>query len=221
MLDILVPVMRRPQNAAPFMRSLRATVTEEEAVACVIADDDDTNTIEAWSIETQCDILLSGMAAGTFPQKINHGFKHTERPWVMLVGDDVCFHPNWFEAAVRCIEQSGCMVIGTNDLGNGAVVSGQHATHMLINRQYVIDLGASWDGPGVVCHEGYRHSYVDDEMVRRAKQLGTWAFARDSIVEHMHPAWGKGEHDDVYAMGGASMGADSVLFVQRCSANGA
>lgn len=220
MLDILVPVMRRPQNAAPFMQSLRATCTEDEAAVVVIYDADDVETQTAWGIEL-CDSVDSGYAAGTFPQKINVGFRCTERPWVMLVGDDVRFHPNWFEAAVRCIQQSGCMVIGTNDLGNGAVVSGQHATHMLINRQYVNDLGASWDGPGVVCHEGYRHSYVDDEIVRRAKQLGTWASARDSIVEHMHPAWGKGNHDDVYAMGGASMGADSQLFVQRCSANGA
>lgn len=214
MLNILVPVMRRPQNAEPFMQSLRATCTEEEADVVAIYDADDTDTMMAWQ-DVMAAVLQCPVPAGTFPQKINHGFNHTDRPWVLLVGDDVQFHPNWYEAAVRCIQQSGCMVIGTNDLGNGAVTAGQHATHMIINRQYVMDLGASWDGPGVVCHEGYHHSYVDDEIVHAAKQRGTWASAHDSIVEHLHPGWGKSPHDEVYALGGSTMPIDAQLFHQR------
>lgn len=218
MIDILVPVMQRPQNAAPFMESLAATVVlDADVKVTVIPGPDPTvDEITAW-VSAGARVTTCRRQPGSFPQKINHGYILTAEPWMLLVGDDVRFHAGWFEAAVRYMESSGCQVIGTNDLGNGAVTSGQHATHPIINREYVDNLGASWDGPGYVCHEGYRHCYVDDEIVHVAKQRGTWTSALDSIVEHMHPCWGKAEHDDVYAIGGASMAVDSQLFHHRRS----
>jgi hypothetical protein len=110
-------------------------------------------------------------------------------------------------------------VVGTNDLGNPRVTSGEHATHLLIRRSYVDEHGASWDGPKTVCHEGYRHWYVDDEIVTAAKQRGTWAMALGSVVEHLHPMWGKGEPDEVYLAGQASAKADAELFQARCRQN--
>jgi hypothetical protein len=71
----------------------------------------------------------------------------------------------------------------------------------------------------VVCHEGYRHWFVDDEIVWTAKQRGVWAFAAGSIVEHLHPYWGKGEMDSVYALGQEHAEADKALFIARAAAN--
>ncbi len=71
----------------------------------------------------------------------------------------------------------------------------------------------------MVCHEGYKHWYVDDEVVTVAKQRGAWGMALGSIVEHLHPAWGKGETDDVYTLGQSHADADKALFLKRTRAN--
>jgi hypothetical protein len=106
-------------------------------------------------------------------------------------------------------------VVGTNDLGNARVMAGEHATHLLIKREYIDEVGASWDGPGVVCHEGYRHWFVDDEIVSAAKQRNEWGMALASVVEHLHPLWGKSEDDDTYRLGVRYQAADGKLFRKR------
>jgi hypothetical protein len=110
-------------------------------------------------------------------------------------------------------------VIGTNDLGNPRVTSGEHATHLLVRRSYVDDMGSSWDGPKVVAHEGYGHWFVDDELVTAAKQRGVWAMALGSLVEHLHPAWGKANDDDVYELGESHATTDRETFEARCKIN--
>jgi len=94
-------------------------------------------------------------------------------------------------------------------------MAGDHATHMLIRRSYIEEQGASWDGPGIVCHEGYRHWYVDDEIVTAAKLRGEWAMALGSFVEHLHPIWEKGEQDATYELGQSFAKDDAKLWKQR------
>lgn len=216
---VLVPVLGRPLNAAPFMTSLRASGADLAKVY-VIADLDDTATREAWE-GAGANVLgyeFSG-GPGTFAQKANIGYTITSQPWMLLVGDDVKFHPGWLDHAQHAA-RDGAHVIGTNDLHNPRVVAGEHATHLLVRRAYVDERGASWDGPKVVCHEAYRHNFVDDEIVRVAQQRGVWAMAKDAKVEHLHPAWGGAESDDVYALGMSSFDADRDRFLERVKAHG-
>jgi len=70
-----------------------------------------------------------------------------------------------------------------------------------------------------VCHEGYRHWYVDDEIVTAAKERGVWQAALGSIVEHMHPMFGKAADDDVYTAGQAHAQQDRVTFQRRLKAH--
>lgn len=208
---VLVPVMRRPQNAAPFMASLRASTGL--ATVYAVADADDTETIAAWTA-AGASVLVRDGAEGTFAEKVNYGYRNTDEPWVFIVGDDVRFHAGWLDHA-QAIAGDTRHVIGTNDLGNPRVVAGDHATHLLIRRSYVDEQGASWDGPKIVAHEGYRHWYVDDEIVTAAKQRGVWAMALGSVVEHLHPAWGKADTDDVYGLGQAHASEDQAVFEKR------
>lgn len=209
-----MPVLRRPQRAAPFMHSLRETAGPAVCRVTVIAGLDDVHTAIAWA---QCgaNVTFCDAEPGSFAQRVNYGYRRTRREWMLLVGDDVHFHHQWWQRALAEAERSGANVIGTNDLGNGAVMAGQHATHMLIRRSYVDEVGAGWDGPGVVCHEGYRHCFVDDEIVTAAKDRGTFLPVLTSVIEHLHPAWGKSEIDETYAIGAESMGADRLTYERR------
>lgn len=205
---VIVPVLRRPQNAKPFMTSLRATTGL--ATVYAVANHDDPETAKAWEAAGAEVLYADGIS---FASKVNAGYGQTSEPWLFITGDDVRFHPGWLDHA----QAVGADVVGTNDLGNPRVVRGEHATHMLIRRDYADQVGASWDGPGSICHEGYRHWYVDDEIVTAARMRGVFAHAPGSIVEHLHPAWGKGAQDDVYELGQSSQAVDQALFVERAS----
>lgn len=224
---VLVPVMRRPHNAAPFMASLRASTGLAHCYA--IADEDDPITAAAWR-EAGATVLVRPGSAGTFAEKVNWGQRMTRRdwddfdgdgrgePWLFVCGDDVRFTADWLDQTQQVARLApAARVIGTNDLSNPRVVAGDHATHLLISREYVDEQGASWDGPGVVAHEGYGHWYVDDEIVFAAKQRGVWAMADRAIVDHLHPMWGKGVDDEVYRLGQSKAKTDGDLFEQRCA----
>lgn len=153
---VLVPVMKRPQNAEPFMQSLRASTGL--ATAYAIYDEADTDTRDAWKAAGAQLIQSSGPS---FATKINDAYRATSEPWMFLTGDDVRFHPGWLDHTQFAATITEAGVVGTNDLANPRVLRGEHATHLLIRRSYVDEQGASWDGPGVVCHEGYRHWFCN------------------------------------------------------------
>lgn len=211
-VDVVVPVLHRPQNVGRLMDSLRATTGM--ATAWFIVEDGDFEEMEA--VQAAGAQLL--FHSGTFAQKVNSWYQTVTRnvaPWVLLVGDDAVFRSGWLDHALAQAKLSGAKVVGTNDLANARVTRGEHATHMLIARDYIDEIGASWDGPGVVCHEGYHHWFVDDEIVTAAKQRGVWAPCLTSIVEHMHPIAGKAPDDEVYQKGRECADADRRRFYRR------
>jgi hypothetical protein len=217
---VLVPVLGRPEHAAPFMASLRASTGLARAYA--ICDRGDEDAATAWK-QAGATVLLPLDPAddrpGTFAEKVNEGYRVTSEPWLLLTGSDVRFHPGWWDHALAAAEGDRFSVVGTNDLGNPRVMAGEHSPHPLVRRLYVDQVGASWDGPGIVCHEGYQHNFVDDELVTAAKQRGTWTPALASRVEHLHPFWQKAELDEVHKLGQSSFEEDRKLFEERLRAH--
>jgi hypothetical protein len=207
---VVVPVMRRPGNAAPFMASLGASGADAHAYA--IADADDTETIEAWRA-AGATVLLSDRGS-RFGEKVNAGYQRTAEEWMLLVGDDVRFHPGWLQAA---LDAAGDRydVVSTNDLARDDL--DRLAVHPLIRRSYIDDQGASWDGPGLVAHEGYRHWYVDREWSQVAGDRHALVYAADAVIEHLHPIWGKAATDPVYAAGQAAAQDDHRIYRRRWS----
>ena len=212
-VTVIVPVLHRPQNVRPFMESLRASTGL--ATAWFVCEPDD---VIQWG-EVEKHGAHRVVHPGTFAQKVNAVASEVSTPWMFLAGDDVVFRPGWLDHAQFIAKTHGAQVVGTNDLGNARVMAGEHGTHLLISTAYVRDVGASWDGPGKVCHEGYTHWFVDDEIVTAAKQRDVWMSAPGSIVEHNHPAWGKAPDDDVYRKGQANAQRDQATFRKRVKAH--
>lgn len=212
-VDVIIPVLHRPQNVQPLMESLRASTGL--ATAWFVCESDDE--------EQQAEVIrcggevLSATDCHTFAEKVNFAYGATSAPWVLLVGDDVRFRPSWLDAALDVARRYHSDVVGTNDLCNERVMRGEHATHPLIRRSYIDEQGASWDGPGVTCHEGYHHWFVDDEIVTVAKQRLTFQAAMASQVEHLHPITGRVAIDEVYELGSAHVKEDKALFAARCA----
>jgi glycosyltransferase involved in cell wall biosynthesis len=211
---VIVPAMRW-KNAERFMASLRASTGLATAYAVADRARMEGQAAEAWRA---AGATVIDADAHTFAERMNAGYQATSEPWLFVVGDDVQFHPGWLDQAqARAGDQFH--VVGTNDLGNPRVMAGGHATHMLVRRSYVDEIGASWDGPKVLAHEGYRHWFVDDEIVTAAKQRGVWVMALESVVEHLHPLFGKGEPDDIYKIGESHAAQDRETFDRRLRDN--
>jgi hypothetical protein len=214
---VIVPVLRRPASAAPFMASLAASGAPLARVYAV-ADADDADTAQAWKEAGAQVLTWHGPSPGTFAQKVNIGYRATSEPWLLLAGDDVKFHAGWLDHAQHAA-RDGADVIGTNDLHNPRALAGEHSPPLMIRRAYVDEQGASWDGPRVIAHEGYRHWYVDDEIVTAAKQRGAWQMAAHAKIEHLHPLWGLAPGDATYQLGQSSAEADREVFARRCQVN--
>lgn len=208
-VDIFIPTLNRPHNIEPLMVSLRASTGL--ALPWFIVEEGDDATIA--EVERCGGYWIEH--SGTFAEKINFAYTQTDAPWVFLAGDDVRFRPGWLDHAQDIARRYNARVIGTNDLANAKVMRGEHATHMLISRQYIDELGASFDGPGVVCHEGYRHWYVDNEIVTTAQKRHTFQVALASEVEHLHPMVGKAPNDECYEIGTQNADRDKRLFEAR------
>lgn len=187
---ILVPVLRRPHRVQPLLDSIKAA-TSQPWRALFICDPYDLKEQEAVQAAGGRFLIVSG----NYAQKINTAVKATSDPLLFLGADDLHFHPGWLEAAQALLSDT-IGVVGTNDLGNRRVMAGDHSTHSLVTRWYA-QLGTI-DEPDKVLHEGYPHEFVDDEFIATAKKRGAFAHASDSIVEHLHPLWGKAPTDELY-----------------------
>jgi hypothetical protein len=214
-VTVIVPVLHRPDNVAPLVTSLRASTGLAEALFVTEVDD-----LLEWAAISKAGAKHI-VHPGTFAEKVNAAMEHVTTSRIFITGDDVVFRPGWLDHLQFFADTFGAKVIGANDLGNHRVMAGQHATHMLIDVDYINEQGASWDGPGIVCHEGYRHWFVDDELVTVAKQRGVFQVALGSIVEHMHPIFGKAKDDDVYRLGQSHAQQDQALFRKRFMAHAA
>lgn len=218
---VVVPVLGRPQNAAPLAANL-ADVTELDYRLVFVCSPDDTEQQRACE-DTYGDTLmmLADPGPGDFARKVNAAYRLTEEPWIFQAADDVRFEPGWDTALMSRARTTGALVIGTQDSGNPMVKAGRHSTHTLVARSYADDPGASMDGPGTVFSEAYGHQWTDTELVQLAMARGVWAFCDDARVTHLHPFWvgkparGKMPLDATYTRGMSTSTEDSRLFQQR------
>ena len=151
-----------------------------------------------------------GPEVHSFGHRINAMFERTTEPYFFMGADDVWFQPRWYEVARSYMDSiPGGGVVAVNDLWNGS------GTLALIARSYIEECDGTMDGTGPVIHRGFAHSFSETELFDTAKARGRFAYARESIVEHVHPYAGKSEWDDVYTLGYSTSAQDEALFKSR------
>ena len=207
-IAVIVPVLNRPAAAEPFMRSWSASHPAGTRVYAV-TDQEDTATRQAWYDAGA--VVLTSDRGSTFAAKVNYGYEATSEPWLLLLGDDVRFHQGWVTAALAASELGP--VVSTNDGARDDL--DRLAVHPMMSRRYITERGASFDGPGLIAHEGYLHWYVDREWSFLAVERGALVYAPDCLIEHMHPIFGKGRMDDTYQLGQAAAEHDRRTYTLR------
>lgn len=138
--------------------------------------------------------------------------------------DDLRFEEGWLGPLLELAEADpDAGVIGTNDLsGSRSNLEGRHATHYLVRRSYSEGAPAVPDvDPPAAYFEGYVHNFVETELIDVAIERGAFRSCLESIVEHLHPAWGKAEPDEVYDLASSAWNDDRALYRARREARGA
>lgn len=222
MIAVLVPVLDRPERAAPLVESIDAASTLVTRVVFLVTDGDDAQLAACLATDAMTVVVPFPLDGGDYARKVNYGVLCTEEPWLLQAGDDLAFHPGWDTEALALDTGPHVGVIGTNDLGNPLVKQGRHSTHSLIRRAYVEEHGTI-DEPGKALHEGYWHCWVDNELIETAKRRRAYYAARRSHVEHLHPIWPvrghsrerKGTDDATYQRGQLRYREDHALYMAR------
>ena len=219
LVAILVPVLRRPHRVRPLLASIVEATPEPHRILFLATAGDAPEIAEiiaAGADHRQVSLeVLPPNRVGDYARKINHGYRVTSTPFVFLGADDLAFRPGWLTAGLAHFDDPAIGVVGTQDLApTERARTGQHATHFLVRRSYA-DQHGTIDEPGKILHEGYPHEYVDDELIGTAKHRAAWAFAFDSITEHLHPSWGKAPTDQLYARQRQRMSAGARTLARR------
>jgi hypothetical protein len=142
-IDILVPVLGRPQRAGIVASSMRDSTSSEYRLYFLCSRGDDAEIVachEAGGIVFVTDFPEQG----NFARKINYGYRMTDGEFLLVGADDLRFERGWDEAALKIAEETGAGVIGTNDLHNPRVLQKRHSTHPLVRRSYIEHLHPLW-----------------------------------------------------------------------------
>lgn len=211
MIDILIPTLGRAKVLQALHENIEEATTLLPHTVVYVLDTDDTDSWEAVADLEAVTIAQNG----TYAQKINAAYKQTESVLVSPTADDVLFYPNWLEAAATEFDNPAVNVVGTDDL-SPVTKDRTHATMPILRRSYVESQGAAFNERGTIFHEGYHHNFCETETCQLAQHRKCWAFATDSVIEHIHPAWGKRPTDATDAKGNEQgWHDDEVLFKQR------
>lgn len=215
MIDILIPVLGRPENAEPVVEGIHTGTLTHAFRILFICNEDDSAQIKACR-STGEDVLVVPWPAGPsdYPRKMNLAFQHTDGEWVLLGADDIVPRRCW---ATTALEKAGSRfhVVATNDQANRQVMSGLFGTHCLVRRSYVTERGASHGERGTLFHEGYDHNFCDRELCGVARERGVYAFSKQSVIEHRHPNWRTAKNDSTYDKGRENWKSDLELFLSR------
>lgn len=204
---ILVPALNRPHRVKPLLSSIRDNTLESHRVVFICDRDD---------IEQRMAVHAAGLTPlihdGSYAQKINHAIACTTEPLLFLAADDLDFKAGWLQAASAHLTDT-VHVVGVNDLLERRPGRAGHATHFLMSRRYATRRTID-DQRGPLC-EQYTHSFVDDELIATATRRGTYTYAPDAHVEHLHPMNGKSDDDTTYQLGREHFRRDRRLFNAR------
>lgn len=207
MIVVFVPAMR-PERLPALRANILSTIGPDDEVQ--------------WGYGDECAEVIEGFGdygVRTFRDPDNRWGHRVnllfdligKTPWhecIFLGADDLLFHEGWAEAALaRMREVDGVVVV--NDLHN------PRGTAALVSVRYIREQSGCVDTDDVVIYPGYHHNYSDNELFETAQSRGRYAYCAESVVEHLHPAAGKGKDDDVYRLGRSHLDEDTALYHSR------
>lgn len=185
-LVIFVPSRGRPQNIEDLLFSLQETKTASELI--VIVDDDD-ETLDQY-IELGCKIMMIAKQGKGMAKPLNFAaniFKDDYRHFAFIGDDHRPRTEYWDQKLINALDEVGTGIAYGDDLLQGENLP----TAVAMSGDIVRALG------GMV-PPGFIHLYLDNFWMQLGKDLKSFIYLPDVIIEHLHPVAGKAEWDENY-----------------------
>jgi len=208
---IFIPAFKRSNRFQAVIDNITANTPENTYKIYFILEKNDQPSIDE-CIHLDLNFYLNEHEA-CYAGAINTAYEKTTEPYFFTGADDLNFHTGWLSKALDCME-NGKEVIGTNDMGDIPIGEARDATHYLISRKYIQEQSGRIDCPNMVLYP-YEHNYTDKEFIETAKARGVYAYAKESLVEHLHWAWNKAKMDETYQRGFESNERDRQTYLSR------
>ena len=223
MFDILIPSYGRPDRLYDVVDNiLKNSIAEHNILFGVEYEQVGIYVSELSKIEYEyIDVISSPKEGiGSYARSINILYqdcihKNTENTHFFCASDDLNFHPGWDQTLLDAVAANpDKLVFGTNDLFNKEVRRGTHATHYLVDYNYISDFGGTLDNSYPVLYE-YRHNYCDTEFIDTAKKRGLFLPVLESVVEHNHHYAHKSDLDETYRKNMQTVREDRRTYDRR------
>jgi len=203
-MDIVIPTYRRIAN---ILRTYDQLKDFNVLFVCHESDIESQQTVRNLGLIPIMDYQPPSGVNAT-----NRGYWAATSSLIVIGQDDFNWHDGWLEAA----EAYEKPVVGFND-GYVGHEETQHSVGWLVNRAYVEIYSLANGFPNSIFCPLYKKNYADDELNETVKNRGMFAYARDALVEHLHPGFGKAPQDDTYAVLDQFSEQDHQLYLSRKS----
>jgi glycosyltransferase involved in cell wall biosynthesis len=212
MLDIYIPTFGRGEKLVELVAHIQES-TPRATVVLILEEEDGLSREEAAKTTA---VRVINHRSKTYAGAINSAWEVMDSDLFFVGADDIRFTPGWEEIAID--EMVGnTMVVGTNDLHNQEVLTGDHATHYLVRGKYIRTNSGTFDRTYPVLYEGYSHNYTDAEFIKTAQFRGVFRPCLDSVVEHFARAYGLQSPDATHAKTREKVQEDTRLYEERSS----
>jgi glycosyltransferase involved in cell wall biosynthesis len=183
---ILVPSRGRPQNIEDLLFSLQETKTASELL--VIVDDDD-ETLDQY-VELGCKVRIIAKQGKGMARPLNFAanlFKDDYRHFAFIGDDHRPRTEYWDQKLIDALDEVGTGIAYGNDLLQGENLP----TAVAMSGDIVRAL------KGMV-PPGFIHLYLDNFWMQLGRDLKSFIYLPDVIIEHLHPIAGKAQWDENY-----------------------
>lgn len=188
LVSVVIPSLNRPGKLRDCLEQLLTASPEVEVIVAAHPDDKATQRMVK-----RLAVVKLVTTPGTSVEAWNIGAAAASGDYLVLGADDLWFYDGWYEAALEAMAKlGGHGLVAFNDL---SPLAGRLATHYMVSRNYAVN---EWGG--FLAAPYYKKQWIDNEATHRARRDERFIYAEDSVVEHMHPVWDKGENDSTYQM---------------------
>lgn len=207
-LLMIVPTRGRPHAVEPLVQAWRETGSQ--AALMIALDDDDPELSRYWGAFARVEDM-SRIYALTMPRRrlagtlnlfaVEHALQYAG---IGFMGDD---HrprtPGWDTRFAECLSGGGPGIVYGNDL----LVGQLFPTAVMMTADIISTLG-------YMCPPGFTHLCLDLVWRDWGERLGRLTYLEDVVIEHVHPAAGKGDMDARYVEvnSPAMVAADSAAY---------
>jgi hypothetical protein len=203
-LAVLVPTVNRADLLENLVTNIHETTVTPHVIYLIIEVDDPGS----WEVARHLDAVCVAGDFGSNAAAVNNGYWASTEPFVAIVNDDCRFIPGWDTIALSYMSDQ-VHIVGINQ-GDGRCQS-----FSMVRRAFIEKHSGVYDAPNTLYHE-YASQFPDTEFAEYAQHRGVWADAPDSVIEHLHWVFGKGDPDHPnYVKARDTFAQDSAVYEER------